>query len=1052
MAASQFGGEEKAILSSVMARLQRGIDVSGEQERAYVAQARQQGQAPQHGAVEAPYLNAQVSELRQQLDRAGIVIAQQLETSSRKDILVQQIEAFNRLERLHAQMQIERIYDHLTGEREHMFLAEQQFAKKLDALRAQNAEDKLAYTQAAQDFEERMECLAEQNAEAVNELERRLDLLRQQSRAEQQEAAERMAAMMAEAEARRREDRREQELKDDVLYLEKEEADMRVELLHETIEEFPAQNIVFEKYNADDLDELSPEQQRMLELEQQLEDLQGQMAQKEEEFAEELQTVRDALEQQMDEQKQTQENDCESAKQALEEQLQQDRDEAEQKLAELKEELQAKEEAARQEAEEREAKRQRDEEVREEADAEQQRTWQEKQEAYQNHVAELENRVEEVAHELQQQQQENLQKVADDYQGKINELDALVEALRGELDDALTKQYTEDQRRERDNLQEMVAQLQEEIMLNKEEHDLRCLELESNLMVLGKHGEQGGANATVVNLSQDTSLYIEELLQTQQDAGRYFIMLQQLQEYVCFVIQRYAPHWSMGEDAMTDEERELAMLHQHRSIYPSYWGWLYKSSGMFVTWQRRFFILRDGVLKMSPTGDIGVEEEWETNAACFKTVLKVDAVARVELETFKDVSQGNHPPTGKYESFGFMVETYSRQKIKFCCTSSSERAEWMNVFRKCNEIRLTNDRFRACNGQGESQSEPYLYLEDCSPPGPPPTYRTRVRMNDAGAYPMVGPGSPRREALQAIPHYESPHDRAAGRTGARNLTMRQQQSMQHTSPPPPRPVLIMGAKAKSGHPRRAQQVGGASGVGRPHRVDGPDGWPGASPASTPHATPQRRPSRTPMSQARTRQSPAMSGLGHPTTPPSHVPVHMSGGRSSGHSEAVMGDQFDGTVPLDVLLVKASGEAEEEEEELELITATAHSFYAKFKGSYEKIQIYHCGQDRGCVLAARVYQEVLGTGDNPLCINAEPQGVQRMLNNMAAQPTVPGSPSSLLIVLIGSSLTPCTLDTVAVCLGDDGEPLPVHSAALYSSLYAAHRSGVSWECVTKVDGA
>ena len=168
-----------------------------------------------------------------------------------------------------------------------------------------------------------------------------------------------------------------------------------------------------------------------------------------------------------------------------------------------------------------------------------------------------------------------------------------------------------------------------------------------------------------------------------------------------------------------------------------------------------------------------------------------------------------------------MVETYSRQRIKFCCTSSSERAEWMNILRRCNDIRLNNERFRSYGCEGQPAPEPYLYLEYCSPPDPPPSYRTRVRMNEAGAYPMVGPGSPPRAYLNAVPQY------AAGSVPS---TKQRREAREHSSPPPPRPVLIQGEKSTPRKGRKGtQQVGGASGVGRQHRMSAVSaGSPGAA--------------------------------------------------------------------------------------------------------------------------------------------------------------------------------------------------------------------------------
>ena len=159
----------------------------------------------------------------------------------------------------------------------------------------------------------------------------------------------------------------------------------------------------------------------------------------------------------------------------------------------------------------------------------------------------------------------------------------------------------------------------------------------------------------------------------------------------------------------------------------------------------------------------------------------------------------------------------------------------------------------------------------------------------------------------------------------------------------------------------------------------------------------------------------------------------------------------------MLLVKASGDEEQSEEEEAQTRATAHAFFARFRGSYEKVQIYYSGQDRGCVLASALYTEVLGTPDSPTLIQSEVPGLLTMLNNMAAQPAVAGSPSSLLTILItpdydgGNGAVADLLDYRLSPGTQDEEVIAAYTAVLYSSLYAAHRSGVSWERVTRIDG-
>ncbi|KAJ9447561.1 hypothetical protein DIPPA_04797 [Diplonema papillatum] len=540
--------------------------------------------------------------------------------------------------------------------------------------------------------------------------------------------------------------------------------------------------------------------------------------------------------------------------------------------------------------------------------------------------------------------------------------------------------------------------------------------------------------------SRDEQFVLEELIFTQQETGRYAIMLSQLQELLAFILTRYAPHLM---DA-TPEDIDPLKLHpgtKHTSIYPSYWGWMFRSTGMFVSWQRRFFLLRDGVLKFG-TQDNGN----------LQPLLNVESIARVELDSFNDAAQGNHPPTGKYESFGFMVETYSKQRVRFCCTSSSERAEWMSVLRKSIEIRLNTERQRAFNPTSEAPYEPYLYLEDCSPPDPPPTYRTRVRLADCGAYPMLGPGSPPRSRLPSVlpVHSMAPPSERPPTSPKRGNPMRP--TLLSTVTSTPKGGSTMGPVQRYG----PGQAGGASGVGASHGAGfvGRKGIRQRSQAIVQtHATAAAQ-------QRNGRQGRQAALLQHAAT----VSQLSKGSRrtsrmgSATNSECVA-DAFEGTVPVDVLLVKTPPLASEAQAYgltdgvARHARATAHAFHAKFRDSYDKTQIYYGGGNTATDLSS-VYREVLRTQDPPLMLDmsrGHSGTVLKILNNMVAQPVVAGSPLSLLCVLVGPEEAIDHLTAALDAEGETTEPLAEYSAALYSSLFAAHRNGVSWSLVTRIDG-
>ena len=683
---------------------------------------------------------------------------------------MEQLEGFASLEKLHLQIQLESMYDHLSSEREHFYVTEQQLHKKMEKMRKVHASDRSGEEKAQADYEERMAAMALAHQEAIEELMHKGDEARKEARHELQESAERLSEAISQSEKERREERQAGDEARELEFLEKEELEARYAIVLEVLEESYHVHVVTDVREADPADAA------------------GEAGGSEEEG---------------------------EGGRAAE--------------AEAEAEAEAKENGAEGEEEDGAVP-----------------------------PAEL------IA---------SLQQEVESLRSQLNE--ALEEREKG---DEETQQLYEEKQR----LGELVGTLEGSIEEVKSDYEMKALELEGQMIVLGNNtgsvssGVGGSEGRVVVNITQESSIYLEELIQTQQDAGRYFIMLQQLQELLCFVLQRYAPHWGSEEGADgavadgsgglfleggTEDEQQT----KYRGIYPSYWGWLYKSTGMFVSWQRRFFVLRDGVIKMGVSGEIGMEAEWG-NPGAFKTVLRVESIAKVELESFKDSTQGNHPPTGtdcvfafvssccafvqvhlsfvlappsllppppviplnflppphhtlrtgKYESFGFSVETYSRQRIKFCCTSSSERAEWMAMLRRCNEIRLNNERFKACNCEGEPSAEPFLYLEYASPPDPPPTYRTRVRLQDCGAYPMVGPGSPPRAHLQGIPQWQQPASPAQQPPSSQKA---RRDAREHQSPPPPRPVLIQGDKPALRGARAKNQLGGASGVGRQHRSD-----------------------------------------------------------------------------------------------------------------------------------------------------------------------------------------------------------------------------------------
>ena len=880
--ATGLGDEERGVLTGVIARLQQAMDVAGEPGSYDRSSDLDRIRSRMHASDN---VESRSEEDRQQLKRAGIVIAQQLETSSRKDILMDEQDSRHRIEKLNAQLQLERLYDVLTGERSDRCSAEETF---MDQLQNSNVEkqqlisngreqaglDHSQHETEIEEYEDRLQSLQEAHNETLTELKKKEEESRQEYRNDLQEAAERQEKAVSEAEARHHTEKEEYECTNELLLQEIQELEARLSISEETFSEL---------------------------------------------------------------------YDCA---------------------------MTAGTEAV-------------------------------------NMINEESNtRYEEISQELQQSQQDHADQMESSSQRHEEEIDN----LKQQLDEALNKEesFSEDQR----------AMLEDAVM----EHERQRTELESNLR----------CSLSDMNrlASRDDSHLLEELLQTQQEAGRISIMHSQLQELLAFILTKYAPQ------LMEDSETPDSILAQHpntkhRSIYPSYWGWMFRSSGMFVSWQRRFFVVRDGILKFGTT-----------DSGSFQTLVNTDAIAKVELDCFGDASQGNHPPTGKYESFGFMIETYSKQKIRFCCTSSSERSEWMSILRKCIEIRLGIERTRAYS-PGEQDVEPYLYLEDCSPPDPPPTYRTRVRLADAGAYPMLGPGSPPRSRIPVPVKGMSQHQLTQ--------SVRRDRDRPPASPKygnPMRPTLLSasstnaikgGSTMPPGHRAGLGQHGGASGVGVSHlhllkgsKKREMNSIPGDGP---------------PMNRTPAKKISTSSG--------GHV-IRRRGSRvtsTTSVSEAGA-DQFEGSVPVDILIVKSIDSTDEylDAEQVDQTRNTAQAFNANYKQSYERIQIFYAAGPAPAT-TSEIYGSILETDQatqlQGISSGGDPSKVMKLLTNMASQPSVAGAPSSLLIILIGVGDAVDELMQSLEAEGDSQDLLPESHAAFYSSLFAAHRSGVTWSFISRI---
>lgn len=118
------------------------------------------------------------------------------------------------------------------------------------------------------------------------------------------------------------------------------------------------------------------------------------------------------------------------------------------------------------------------------------------------------------------------------------------------------------------------------------------------------------------------------------------------------------------------------------SSFKPYWGWMLKSTGILMTWQRRFFVFTTrGKLKCS-VGDNG---PWHV-------IFSANNIIRVEVDSYHDTNGGAAPPTSQYHQYGFFVDLYDPtsvarpKRMRFCCFSRKELNAWLTVLRRATDI------------------------------------------------------------------------------------------------------------------------------------------------------------------------------------------------------------------------------------------------------------------------------------------------------------------------------------------------------------------------------
>jgi hypothetical protein len=142
-------------------------------------------------------------------------------------------------------------------------------------------------------------------------------------------------------------------------------------------------------------------------------------------------------------------------------------------------------------------------------------------------------------------------------------------------------------------------------------------------------------------------------------------------------------------------------------IFHAYWGWMFRSLGALLTWQRRFFVFTsDGKLKCS-----------NSERGPWSVVATADRILRVEVDSYYDASNGTAPPTSQTHQYGFFIDVVdviddgehapppasaSRQygpntrqrRLRFCCYSRFELNAWLHILRRATELAAHLDERR----------------------------------------------------------------------------------------------------------------------------------------------------------------------------------------------------------------------------------------------------------------------------------------------------------------------------------------------------------------------
>jgi hypothetical protein len=139
---------------------------------------------------------------------------------------------------------------------------------------------------------------------------------------------------------------------------------------------------------------------------------------------------------------------------------------------------------------------------------------------------------------------------------------------------------------------------------------------------------------------------------------------------------------------LRSHRQQLASLTQFQQCY----GWMLKSAGVMMTWQKRFFALTcTGKLRYTSADPKDVTTGGGSQRVRWRTLLNAEDIVRVELDT---VTGGAKPPIDQYHQYNFYMDVAAREglkdirqrRIRFCCYNRTDLQMWIAALRHATDV------------------------------------------------------------------------------------------------------------------------------------------------------------------------------------------------------------------------------------------------------------------------------------------------------------------------------------------------------------------------------